>query len=242
MVAQALRVVLVEPQIPANLGFIARVLANFGVEDAIQVGGTHWRDTEAERTGAPARSHLEALGRTDTLAEALAGCTQAIGFTARRGRQRRPLPLAELPALLRSFGPEAFPALVFGREDRGLEADEVEACGHLVTIPTAGMSSLNLSHAVAVALYECRRQEEASSDRPASPPSPRWASDADKGRAADQARFELDRADFREHPEHLDGFLRRLQAQSWEARDLRVMERILRHVRWLRERGNRPSP
>jgi hypothetical protein len=55
-------------------------------------------------------------------------------------------------------------ALVFGREESGLTADELEACTHLCSIPTGRKQpSMNLSHAVAVVLaqiYEaCTRPE-----------------------------------------------------------------------------------
>ena len=46
-------------------------------------------------------------------------------------------------------------ALVFGREESGLSAQELQACTHLCSIPAGSMQpSLNLSHAVAVALAQ----------------------------------------------------------------------------------------
>jgi SpoU rRNA Methylase family len=42
-------------------------------------------------------------------------------------------------------------ALVFGREESGLTAEELEACSHLCS----RQPSLNLSHAVAVCLAQC---------------------------------------------------------------------------------------
>jgi tRNA/rRNA methyltransferase len=52
---------------------------------------------------------------------------------------------------------------VFGREDFGLSNTDVEQCDMLCTIPTAeSYRSMNLSHAVGVALYEMTRPEHAS--------------------------------------------------------------------------------
>ncbi|MEG2005699.1 MAG: TrmH family RNA methyltransferase, partial [Bilophila sp.] len=48
-------------------------------------------------------------------------------------------------------------ALVFGSEDRGLSNEEIEQCQRLVTIPTAGASSLNVAQAVLVMAYECMK-------------------------------------------------------------------------------------
>ena len=45
--------------------------------------------------------------------------------------------------------------IVFGREDRGLSNDELSMCDYLVNIPVPGEQKvLNISHAVAILLYE----------------------------------------------------------------------------------------
>jgi tRNA/rRNA methyltransferase len=225
------RVILVAPQNPANVGFCARVLANFGLDDWVLVAAPEWRGSEAERTGAPARQTLEASRRASTLAEAASGCTHLCGFTGRAGRHRRLLPLAEFPAAVAAWGPRARPALVFGREDRGLEAGEVESCSLLVTIPVPGLASLNLSHALAVVLYEWFR---AGLVPPAASESISWAGVEDRERLARKALEELAAADFPDPGGETAATLRRLAAAPMEARDLRVLEKILRHARWRR--------
>lgn len=51
--------------------------------------------------------------------------------------------------------PPATAALVFGREESGLTADELEACTHACAIPTGRLQpSMNLSHAVATVLSQ----------------------------------------------------------------------------------------
>lgn len=101
---------------------------------------------------------------------ALAGCTVAVAFTGRVGGNFRP-PRVEnrdlgalLPPLLQCRQApgrrSARLALVFGREDRGLQQQEIRLCSHCCTLPTHGCSSLNLSHAVCAALsrlYEDRQ-------------------------------------------------------------------------------------
>merc|ERR1712129_692553 len=47
---------------------------------------------------------------------------------------------------------------VFGAEDIGVPLEVAEQCADFVSIPTSGKGSLNVSHAVAVALYERSRQ------------------------------------------------------------------------------------
>ncbi len=240
-----LRIVLVEPQIPANLGFVARCLDNFGLDDWVAVNGCKVERTEAERTGATSMAILHKLKRCDSLHEAIADCDLVIGFTARDGFRRAPLPLH----LLRShfeeqINPQLFDpsndtrvALVFGREDRGLEGRECESCSRLVVIPTAGLGCLNLSHAVAVSLYEWfrGRVETPLATEPPQPQIYRWASAEEKSQFAARVLEDLEASGFRHHKDQLHGALRRIMAQPIEGRDLRLLNKIARHVEWLRE-------
>jgi tRNA/rRNA methyltransferase len=228
------RVVLVEPQNPANVGFVARVLANFALDDWRLVGGVGWHGTEAERTGAPARGTLEAVREAATITEAVEGATHLAGFTARSGRHRRAIDVRELAAEAATWGEDARPALLFGREDRGLEAEETEGCALLVRIPTRGLPSLNLSHAVAIALHEWFRgvpgpvAEETE-------PSPAWSDAAARRRLAEETIRELAAVEYPDRGEELEAALRRLAALPIETRDLRILNRIVRHARWRRE-------
>lgn len=237
----SLRVVLVEPQIPANLGFVARALDNFGVHDWVAVRGCAVEGTDAQKTGAPAKERLDAMRRVERLEEALQDCVGAIGFTARGGHRRPPVRLESIhkeakargliaePAT--ATGEEARPiALVFGREDRGLEARECEACSVLVTIPTEGLGSLNLSHAVTVGLYEWFRGDRAVEDTIL---EHQWSSQEERSQAAERAFRLLEAADFPHHGDQLHGLLRRLVAQPMESRDLRALNKIIRHAEYL---------
>ncbi|MDP6940685.1 MAG: RNA methyltransferase [Planctomycetota bacterium] len=220
------RIVLVEPQNPANIGFIARVLANFGVSDWVMAGGPEILGSEAERTGSAALNILTQLKRVDSIEEALEGCTEAIGFTARSGKYRQ---VTSLPAL--SFPQQGPVALVFGREDRGLETEEIERCSQLCEIPTAGLSSLNLSHAVAIVLYEMNRY----AGDPVSEHQPRPATHEIRKRVLERASQLIQDIDFPDRGTDLDACLRRLEAVQVEGRDLRLVEKILKHSQWRRK-------
>jgi tRNA/rRNA methyltransferase len=224
------RVVLIEPTIAGNLGFCARALENFGLDDWVQVGGVDWRGSDAERTGSPAPETLAKLRRTDSWADAVAECSHLIAFTARPRRHREALPLTELGNLRQQWGDAAKIGLVFGRENRGLENHEADACTVRMTIPTFDLASLNLSHAVAVVLYEWQR-----SDSPPAEPTTYWSDHADRQRLVEKLRQELIASDFHSEGEDLEGCLRRTAALPMETRDLRILERMLRHARWRRE-------
>lgn len=237
--------ILVEPQQPANVGFIARVAENFGLGEVRVLGPWDPEHPEARRTGSPAPERLAGIRAFDSWQDAAAGCSHLIGFTARAGRRRAPISILDWEETLASWGEQAQVGLVFGREDRGLENEEVERCSLLVSIPTMGLGSLNLSHAVAVAGHAWRRF--AGGTRMPTPPGTgardpeaagrAVADQADRLRFAETAAAAIADIDFRDPPAEVEATLRRLAALPIETRDLRILDRVLRHVQWRRERS-----
>lgn len=153
---ERLRVVLVSPQIPGNLGFVARVMANFGVESLTLVGGC--KITEEARDRAVHAQHiLDRARRVKTLRGALRGAGLSVGSTSvlalpDKSLWRNPETLeAVAPQIRRAKGPVA---LVLGRESRGLLNEELTQLDMVFTIPTnEAYPALNISHALAIALY-----------------------------------------------------------------------------------------
>lgn len=142
-------VVLVEPEIPPNTGAVARTCAATGSPLHL-VGTLGFRiDAQAVRRAGLDYWHLVQLHRHDTLhdmAHAHPGARlHLFTSTARRSY------------LEADFRPGD--ALVFGKESVGLSAEIVSAHPDRVwAIPTLGpVRSLNLSNAVAIALYEALR-------------------------------------------------------------------------------------
>jgi len=156
-----IRIVLVEPAGPLNIGSIARVMKNMGLTRLVLV------HPQCDPLGMEARQMamhgvdvLEAAWRVDTLLEALQGCQRAIA-TIGRDRTTLGIPLEEprsaLPWLLAQSGdrPPASAALIFGREDRGLTNEELNHAQRFIRIPAnAAYLSLNLAQAVAICCYE----------------------------------------------------------------------------------------
>ncbi|MCH2101540.1 MAG: RNA methyltransferase [Planctomycetes bacterium] len=239
-------IVLVEPQNPANLGFVARIADNFGFGEVRVLGGCSWEHSKAKRTGSSAKNRLASFHAVHSWEEASEGCSHLVGFTARAGKKRAPISLDDWQPELNCFGPNAQPALVFGREDRGLESNEVDRCHLLVSIPTTCLGSLNLSHAIAVAGYAWRQW--AGGTRMPTPPGtgpsnpatagPVISSQADRMRFLESVGSDLQDLGIRDDPEELSATLRRLARLPIETRDLRILDRALRHVRWRREDTN----
>ncbi|WP_353932311.1 RNA methyltransferase [Okeanomitos corallinicola TIOX110] len=151
-----IRIILVEPAGPLNLGSIARVMKNFGLSDLVLVNPQCDRSsTEALNMAVRAKKILASAVIVDTLPQALQGCVRAIATIGRDYDGELPVenPRQVFPWLLAE--PEKPVALIFGREDRGLTNQEINYAQKLVFIPTNPQySSLNLATAVSICCYE----------------------------------------------------------------------------------------
>lgn len=168
------RIVLVEPAGPLNVGSIARVMKNMGLRQLVLVN-PHCdpRGEEARLMAVHAADILEAAQPVESLPEALQGCHRAIATT---GRTHTPEVILEsprraLPWLLEFPAPDRQSALIFGPEDRGLSNAELKYAQRLIQIPShPDYPSLNLAQAVAICCYELYQLTLETSDI-----SPQWA-------------------------------------------------------------------
>jgi tRNA/rRNA methyltransferase len=169
-----MQVVLVETRFPENIGMAARACANMGVPGLAVTRPELWPalypcpESEAgyayvEKAAAAAtsagRGVLAGLRVFADLDAALAESTLSFGATARTGgwRQELLLPAQAAELALAHLRDGGFVSFVFGPEGRGLGNPDIERCSHLVNIPTASASSLNLAQAVLLILYEFSR-------------------------------------------------------------------------------------
>ncbi|MEB3219630.1 MAG: RNA methyltransferase [Nostocales cyanobacterium 94392] len=156
MSISGIKIILVEPGGPLNVGSIARVMKNFALHQLVLVNPQcDYLGEEATRMAVHAKDILESAVSVATLPQALQGCKRAIATTARTRDLNSPLqsPREVLPWLLETQGQPA--ALIFGREDRGLSNEELNYAQKFMRIPTdAGYASLNLASAVAISCYE----------------------------------------------------------------------------------------
>jgi len=156
MALAGVRIVLVEPAGPMNVGAIARVMKNFGLTNLVLVNPQcDPLSAEAMKMAVHAKDVLESAVQVGTLPEALQGCVRAIATTARVRDWQTPMenPRTALPWLLEE--PEKPSALIFGREDRGLSNEELNYAQRFVRIPSSEIyPSLNLASAVGICCYE----------------------------------------------------------------------------------------
>ena len=146
-----LHVLLHHPEIPPNTGNVIRLCANsgaqlhlieplgFSLDDArLRRAGLDYHETAALRTHASLEACLDALGQPRVLAFSTRGQTRYDRHAYADGD-----------------------ALLFGAESRGLPDDvlaRVPPAQRLALPMRAGQRSLNLSNAVAIAVFEAWRQ------------------------------------------------------------------------------------
>ncbi len=157
-----IRLVVVGIEGNINLGFIARIAKNFGINSLYLVSPLAKPDSEeALRFAAKATDVLKSAKIVNTLDEALNGVDLSICTSARVGQHHDVLRHAITPweavEIAEHFNSVA---IVFGRESTGLTRDEIACCDLLLSIPAnKEYPVLNLSHAIAIVAYEFFKHE-----------------------------------------------------------------------------------
>ena len=148
------RIVLVSPLGPLNVGSVARVMKNMGLSQLVLVAPQcEHLGEQARQMALHAMEVLESAQVVESLPEALKGTQLAIATTARDRSLPRQLeePRTALPSLVQAGSS----ALIFGPEDRGLSNDELKYAQRFIRIPSSdAYPSLNLAQAVGVCCYE----------------------------------------------------------------------------------------
>ncbi len=163
---KAIRVVLVAPRNPLNIGAAARAMSNFGVSELRLVNPYEVAFREA-KSAVKAHAVLAAAREFASVAEAVADCSLVVGTTSKGHRTlEHPLHRLEMGGrmIARAAGPVA---LLFGSEKFGLSNEDMSHCHWLMRIPTRDEhGSMNLGQAVAVCLYEIARNPAAARAKP----------------------------------------------------------------------------
>lgn len=152
----AIRVVLMQPTHPGNIGATARAMKNMGLSRLCLVAPTDYPSPEAEARAVGAADVLEAATICKDLDEAIGECHFVVGTTARSRRIEWPfMEPAEAAVRLIHEARRGPVALLFGQERSGLTNTELDRCQVLVHIPAnPAYSSLNLASAVQILSYE----------------------------------------------------------------------------------------
>ena len=151
-----IKIVLVEPSHPGNIGAAARAAKTMGIENLILVNPKSFPDNQATVRATGAVDVLERAQIFSDLKEAISDCTFVVGTSSRvRGLPCPQITPRELGARVLQEVQHGDVAIVFGRESSGLSNHEMDLCQFASTIPTDWeFGSLNLAAAVQVITYE----------------------------------------------------------------------------------------
>ncbi|MGE0697729.1 MAG: RNA methyltransferase [Hyphomicrobiaceae bacterium] len=159
-------VILMEPQLPDNIGMVARAMANFGLDELRLVAPRDGWPNEKARIAASGANFVIDDGRAyGTLAEATGDLNWVAATTARQRDLRKPVmtPVEAVAEMRARIARGERCGILFGRERNGLETDEVAGADALVMIPVnSRFASLNLAQSVLILAYEWLRTSGAA--------------------------------------------------------------------------------
>ena len=159
-----LKVILVEPNGPLNVGSVARLCSNFEVEELRIVSPKcDIFSLEAKKMALKGQKYLDQCKNFDNLENAIFDCDLVIASCGRIDVSKNAFfeSSEDIFSWVFSLGKIKNLAIVFGREDRGLTNDELLLANKTLNIPTSNNNpSLNLSHAVSIVLYELNKSSK----------------------------------------------------------------------------------
>ncbi|MFL6396149.1 MAG: RNA methyltransferase [Nitrososphaeraceae archaeon] len=151
-------IALVEPQYETNVGYIARIMKNFGYKQLYVINPSF--DKEKAAKFATHGKDILAFTKISTFKELREKFDVLVGTTAlsaysRLNILRNSINVERLSEIIKNVGMEKDFCILLGRESSGLNNRECEMCDLVVTIDTkTDYRTMNISHALAILLYE----------------------------------------------------------------------------------------
>ncbi|MFB6209464.1 MAG: RNA methyltransferase [Candidatus Nanohaloarchaea archaeon] len=139
------KAIIVEPEIPENTGFIARLAANFGFD--LRMVNPGFNLSEARQTASNAQRKLREAEIFDSVEEAVEDLDYVVGTKPGRGPE------------VSDFESRENTSVMIGRESSGLSSGELELCDAVVHVDTGSYSSINQSHAAAILFHSMREPD-----------------------------------------------------------------------------------
>lgn len=152
-----IRIVLVEPSEPGNVGGVARSMTNMGINNMALVNAPDIVNSDALRRASGAERVLLEAEHYPTLEKAVEDCTLVFAMTSRKRAISWPTLLPD-QAMEKAVSQNARLAIVFGRERNGLENAELDLCNYMIRIDVdEGFPSMNLASAATILCHEFRK-------------------------------------------------------------------------------------
>ncbi|MBY8994840.1 MAG: RNA methyltransferase [Candidatus Heimdallarchaeota archaeon] len=161
-----IKIVLVEPTVPGNIGSVARVMKNFGFKDLVLINPQTEISGDTYRFAVRAQDILDNMSTYDSLEDFIKTIPYVVGTTAKIIKDQgstnaRVAMSSDDPSLINLLQFKDDVAILFGREDSGLTNKEIQQCDMTVHIPTSEeYKALNLAQAVTIILYSLHIKKE----------------------------------------------------------------------------------
>lgn len=235
------RIVLVSPSGPANVGAAARVMANLGLSDLVIVAPRcALTDEQAVAYASHGKPVLDGARVVEDLSAALDGCVRTYATSSKLGMYRRQVAISPATAATEALeltcgGAVAF---VFGREDFGLRTRELLNFDRVVTIPADdSYPVLNLAAAVAIVCHELRKAWTTAAGRPEMPMATHsgWATNDRKQRLFEILFDALEQIGFLygPNPDHLKYSLRHVLGRvDLSVNEADILIGMARQIQW----------
>lgn len=163
-----IRIVLVRTIYERNVGATSRAMSNMGIDKLILVDPKCELTYEAQQAAATGQTGLQNRTTYKNWEEFLEQEPESIKicFTARDGKGRQVRDIDEVLQDIKEKSPQfllesetpAVVHMIFGPEDWGLSAEDLEVANFCACLPTYGDNwSLNLSQAALLAMFSLRR-------------------------------------------------------------------------------------
>jgi len=164
-----LKVILVEPSGPLNVGSVARLCSNFEVNELRIVSPKcDIFSLDAKKMALKGQKFLDNCKIFCNLENAIFDCDLVLASCGRIDVSKDSFfeSSEDVFNWTKSFKKINNLAIIFGREDRGLTNSELLLANKTFNIPTSQNNpSLNLSHAVSIALYELNKCSKRNFDQ-----------------------------------------------------------------------------
>jgi TrmH family RNA methyltransferase len=240
-----IRIVLVAPSHPGNIGAAARAMKNMSLAELVLVNPRQFPHPEATARASGADDVLAAARVVPSLPQALAGCGFVAATTARdRDQYFRVVDIHDAALRIVAEARRSPTAVVFGAERTGLTNEELETAHALIRIPASDVyPSLNLAMAVQLVAYELFRARGGAA-APAVPLAAPLATAEEMQRLFVHFATVLEEIDFRDRTQsgtHLMSRIRRfLQRAELDQNEVNILRGILTAVQSRRRHAGEP--
>ena len=148
-------IILVRPQLPENIGMVARVMNNFNLKELIIVSPREkWPNKKSLESSKKAKKIIKNTKVFNSLPEALSKFQFVVATTNRKRFLEKKI-INSFNSLNRFVKINKNAAILFGPENSGLSNGDLRLANYLFTINTSKKNtSLNLSHAVSIVSFK----------------------------------------------------------------------------------------